>query len=1130
MARKADDTEPPSGDENALIWPSGWQRLVVPRRRERPGPAPAVAANVVAAYENAKPADTAKVAEAVTAPDADPELASTYRAEAGLPLADVTPAGAAVVATLRWASGPRKPAEARATVDAWVTARGLEFAVRAVLERCDMMAQESKYNACSLSRAHPWLMWSGQEPRRAMLARLRQHLSAADDATYAGIVSLLGAFPFTGVGQRLAAAFLTPDQTPWVTAAIHQMQGQPNDSPLAFGAVSTVEQADALFLNVPWGGTSDSETVATLVDGLGPALMPFLLKQVDVGYTRSEVVGRIFTAISAFPTDEALQALIDRVDHPKAAAAILAAAERYPRRGVRLLAAAASERVQPLLRTHVLSHRDIAAEELERLDGGAREKVKALLGDGPQVADAVAAPAPDAAADADADAAVDGVPAVLVTPPWSGRPQQAKPQTVTGLAAPQESGMVWLPGERERWTTDQRHQHRQTSQMTWEQIAEAVRDLKPVFSDLLLLFREGPDEIAKPLFDAWNPGWWRFPDLNRAFAVRFEGYALPLLTLRVREDPGMHGEVLLPFAYSEVAPIMAGWLATPKKARPHAVAWFRRHPDLAARTLIPAAVGKAGPARKQAERALRTLVDEGFEANVRSAASAYGAQVEAVVAAILTEDLAAAIPKSMPTLPTWTEPGLLPPILLAGSARALPADAVRNLCLLLAIAKPGVPFPALDEVRSACDQQSLTAFVWALFENWRNAGMPAADAWTLDALGRLGDDTTVPKLAALIRAWPGENAHHRAVQGLDVLCAIGSDAALGQLYSISQRVKFKALKERAAQRIHTVATTLGLTADQLGDRLVPDLGLDASGTLRLSFGPRSFTVGLDEQLKPLVFSEDGKRLKDLPKPGLHDDAATAEQSRTQYAQLRKDARTLASDQIRRLERALLVGRRWSAAEFRTYVVGHPVVQNIARRLVWSAYSAEGAAPVCFRIAEDLTFADADDAVFALEDHARVGVAHPLEFGDTASKWSELFADYELLQPFQQLGRAVRVLTEEERTALTLDRFTGKRVPSGKVVGLERFGWRRGDPSDHGMQTWMSRPVPGGGCVALGIEPGITMGSISGVADEQTITEVWVTSLPDVELWHEEKGRLPLGTLDAVSASELLRDLEALTTA
>ena len=48
----------------------------------------------------------------------------------------------------------------------------------------------------------------------------------------------------------------------------------------------------------------------------------------------------------------------------------------------------------------------------------------------------------------------------------------------------------------------------------------------------------------------------------------------------------------------------------------------------------------------------------------------------------------------------------------------------------------------------------------------------------------------------MIRLWPGENGHQRAVAGLDVLAEIGGDTALMHLYGISQKVKFKALKEQ----------------------------------------------------------------------------------------------------------------------------------------------------------------------------------------------------------------------------------------------------------------------------------------------------------------------------------------------
>ncbi|MFF4344898.1 hypothetical protein ACFY00_33875 [Kitasatospora sp. NPDC001540] len=53
------------------------------------------------------------------------------------------------------------------------------------------------------------------------------------------------------------------------------------------------------------------------------------------------------------------------------------------------------------------------------------------------------------------------------------------------------------------------------------------------------------------------------------------------------------------------------------------------------------------------------------------------------------------------------------------------------------------------------------------------------------------------RLAPLVRARPGEGAHHRAVEGLKVLAAIGSDPALLHLRRIAQPVPFKALQARA---------------------------------------------------------------------------------------------------------------------------------------------------------------------------------------------------------------------------------------------------------------------------------------------------------------------------------------------
>jgi hypothetical protein len=576
--------------------------------------------------------------------------------------------------------------------------------------------------------------------------------------------------------------------------------------------------------------------------------------------------------------------------------------------------------------------------------------------------------------------------------------------------------------------------------------------------------------------------------------------------------------------------LAATWLTSPKKARPHAVAWLTRHPGVAARALVPAAVGKgvAATPRRSAERALLCLAEEGFETEVRAAAAGYGPAAAAAVDALLTLDRAPQFPKTMPTLPVWAEPHQLPQILLADRASALPADAVRTLCLMLAVSKPGAPMAALAEVRAACDPGTLAAFGEALFDGWRAAGMPPAGAWALDALGRVGNDATAARLAGLVRVWPGESAHRRAVQGLDVLAELGSDAALAQLYQISQKVKFRALREHAVRKVDSVADALGLTAGQLADRIVPDLGLDAAGTLALDFGARRFTVGFDERLVPFVRDAAGKRLKALPKAGAADDPARAAEAAARFTALKKEARGLAADQVHRLEQAMVTRRRWTAEEFRRYLVGHPLLRHVARRLVWEAFPADDEPATSFRVAEDYTFADLSEDVFELDDAATVGLPHPLGLGaGVAAAWADVFSDYELLQPFPQLHREVFALTADEEKALVLSRFANRTATSGSVAGLERSGWRRGDPRDHGIQTWMSRPVPGGGCVAFSIEPGIIMGHIGD--DDQTITELWATTLPDVSVWNEAKGRVPFGSVDAVTVSEVLRDLVALTT-
>lgn len=150
-------------------------------------------------------------------------------------------------------------------------------------------------------------------------------------------------------------------------------------------------------------------------------------------------------------------------------------------------------------------------------------------------------------------------------------------------------------------------------------------------------------------------------------------------------------------------------------------------------------------------------------------------------------------------MPGWaTPPGLLPPVALRDGSGVLPVEAVANLITVFAISRLDAPYAGVDVVKTACEPVSLAEFRWGLFQRWRMSGASSRDGWVLDMLGLIGDDETVRLLSPLVLAWPGEGGHTKAVAGVAVLAAIGTDVALMHLHGIAERSRFK--KQAGRQR------------------------------------------------------------------------------------------------------------------------------------------------------------------------------------------------------------------------------------------------------------------------------------------------------------------------------------------
>lgn len=1009
---------------------------------------------------------------------------------------------------------------------AGVALHGLPFMVQVALA----LGRVARLHAMALSRTYAFV-----------LMPLRSHLAASDDAEHAATMAVLERDGGGSAVDRMLRAVLAPHRAGWALESL--VDGSFRDRFFLRTCQLPAEQMRAYL--------AEAKPTAR-------HLRSVLLLQARIhGEAAAPLVADVLRRADKPEDREALAALALRLRAPQMVSLFVELLERAEARdALAQLQSRHPAAVLLCLVQHMLAQPSARVESwavrLALQAPGAWTLAGAALAAAPRERfDRVLA------AQLQSDAPVALLPAVLRDPPWlNGRRAAALP--TLDLPAPASAErLLWSAEERARhaacaisgWWAPYREAPSAEQALARLGVAPEARarlgagavlqadDLKlPERSaggtplECLLLL---PDAAALAL---WNGAparlWLRWGSnaaVVRALLARHGLAALPglLAYAQCHADDGLASA--LGVDSPRLVPLALHALCQLKKAKAAAAAWLTAHADSALPVVLALAFGREGAREKlqraNAQEGLRWFVAQGFTSRVQAEAAAGGPGLAQALQALLDTDPLQVLPARLPRVPAYLDAALLRRPVLAGSGATLPFAAVEHVVTMLAISTLEAPYAGLAAVREACTPDSLASFAWSMFNAWTEAGSPSSDAWAFTALGLLGDDGVARRLAPLIRAWPGDAAHARAVTGLDVLAAIGTDVALMHLDGIATKLKFKALQQRARERIAALAEARGLSPAELADRLVPDLGCDAQGTQRLDFGPRHFFVTLDDALKAVVSDAQGQRLKDLPKPTQVDDAMLAHAATARFKQLKADARALAQMQAQRLEAAMVSRRRWSLPEFQCFIALHPLMRRLASRLVWGQFSAGDALLASFRLLPDGTLAGPDGALLVLPHDAQIGIPHVLELpARELAACTLAFAARRVQQPFKQLARETYALTDAERAVSDITRFDGLSVPSRDIMRLLEQGWQReeGGADASGHVYGLCKPLAGRLEAQLALEPGIPLGMQDAFSEQ---------CIPRISL-HQRGAD---GTLQAVTfaqlapalASDLLRDVQLL---
>jgi hypothetical protein len=738
-------------------------------------------------------------------------------------------------------------------------------------------------------------------------------------------------------------------------------------------------------------------------------------------------------------------------------------------------------------------------------------------------------------------ATADQLPALLREPPWLGASRAAEAPQLALPPLVQAPRMRWSEKEREAalvacaqssWDAPRplgpgeakafvdsvvRPEARERLQAGVPLQTADLVDPLPVAGLYLRRLLGLPAELAIGLWNAVPPTRWNdgFDVALGSLLARLGAAAAPGLIAYAARRPVQGLRVGRWLDCPELASLALKVLRGLKIARQPATDWLLTHPGTTAGVLLRQLFGADDAAREDARSALHLLAASGLRQALGDAARDLGDAVQAALNAELNADPLLRLPAHMPKLPGFFDPARLHRPRLRSNGAALPHDAVAHIALMLAISRPQQPYAGLDIVRAACMPASLAEFVWDLFEAWWAAGASSKDAWALPALGLLGDDGTAHRMGPRAMRLAKEGAKQRALALVELLAEAGSDAGLMHLNNLADRCKAPLVRNRAAALVDTVAQQRGLSRLELADRLVPTLGLDESRML--DFGPRQFLIGLDEALTPYVKDAQGVRLKDLPKPRQSDDAAQAQAATLRFKVLKSELRSLGKVQVARLEQAMVAQRHWSLDDFQTFFVQHSLTRELAARLLWGVHDESLRLIGACRIAEDGTLADVRDERYEPPPQARFGIAHPLRLPlELREAFGQQFGDYEILQPFPQLGRETFGLKPGEAAGSRLSRVDGRDIATGAAIGLLDRDWLRGPAFDGGMITTLVKPIgPAGLQAVLRIEPGMPVWRLS-AEPRQT--------LGPVLLEDADSRAAPFGAIDPVACSELLRDL------
>jgi hypothetical protein len=254
---------------------------------------------------------------------------------------------------------------------------------------------------------------------------------------------------------------------------------------------------------------------------------------------------------------------------------------------------------------------------------------------------------------------------------------------------------------------------------------------------------------------------------------------------------------------------------------------------------------------------------------------------------------------------------------------------------------------------------------------------------------------------------------------------VGLDG-VGQLGRLKTRVKYTVALRLIEKALEDAAQRAGLSAEDLEEIGVPTCDLDEHAQYAQQLGELTARIEVkgDAEVSLQFVTASGKAQKSAP-----GELKGTPELKELKARM-KDTEAMLAAQRQRLERLFFTDRAWPFTTWSSRFLNHPLLQNLARRLIWQI---EGGATFAF---ENGQLVNAKHQPLQPKSSDLIRLWHPLDAAD------EGWGHREDVQPFKQWGRETFELNEHELTGGFTTRFAGRRIQQNRFGAMCRErGWQ-----------------------------------------------------------------------------------------